>query len=86
MKIAVMKETCPGEARVALVPEHVKQLTKKGLEIKIASNAGVASGYIDDDYIKSGASIFKDFKKILPMADVVLRVRSSLLEEVNFLK
>ena len=86
MKIVVMKEICPGEARVALVPEHVKQLTKKGLEIKIESNAGVASGYIDDDYIQSGASIFKESKKILPMADVVLRVRSSSLEEVNFLK
>ena len=86
MKIVVMKEICPGEARVALVPEHVKQLTKKGLEIKIESNAGVASGYIDDDYIQSGALIFKESKKILPMADVVLRVRSSPLEEVNFLK
>ena len=86
MKIAVMKETYPGEARVALIPEHVKQLVKKGLEIEIASNAGVASGYVDDGYIESGARIFQEPKRVLPMVDMVLRVRSSPLEEIKFLK
>ena len=40
MNIAVLKETCPGETRVALVPSLAPTLIKAGHHISIESRAG----------------------------------------------
>ncbi|MCH7991960.1 MAG: hypothetical protein IIC35_06040, partial [Gemmatimonadetes bacterium] len=57
MKVAVVKETSPGELRVALVPLGVKSLLKAGLEVVVESDAGVAAGVTDADYREAGATI-----------------------------
>ncbi len=49
MRIAVLKETDPGERRVALVPESCRKLITAGYEISIETAAGDAAGYRDDD-------------------------------------
>ena len=40
MKIGVLKETYPGEQRVALVPSVLPSLIKEGMEVLIESKAG----------------------------------------------
>ncbi|MDQ3423564.1 MAG: NAD(P)(+) transhydrogenase (Re/Si-specific) subunit alpha, partial [Actinomycetota bacterium] len=40
MKIAVVRETRPGEHRVALVPDLVGKLTGLGYEVLVESDAG----------------------------------------------
>ena len=40
MKVAVVKETAPGERRVALVPEMVGRLKGAGLDVLVESGAG----------------------------------------------
>ncbi len=40
MKVSVVKETAPGERRVALVPEAVVKLRTAGLEVLVESGAG----------------------------------------------
>ena len=57
MRIAVPKETAPGERRVALVPESCKKLIQGGSEIAIESAAGESAGYPDAGYREVGASI-----------------------------
>ena len=57
MKVAVVKETRPGERRVALVPAGVKALVKAGLEVVVESGAGNGAGVSDDDYREAGATI-----------------------------
>ena len=57
MKVAVLKESRPGEDRVALVPQGVQALVKKGLEVVVEQGAGKASGVSDDDYREAGASV-----------------------------
>ena len=42
MRIAVLRETAPGEARVALVPDVVQRLAKAGHQISIQRGAGLA--------------------------------------------
>ena len=42
MKVAVIKETAPGERRVALVPEAVTKLSAAGLEVLVEAGAGDA--------------------------------------------
>ncbi|MGI4978661.1 MAG: NAD(P)(+) transhydrogenase (Re/Si-specific) subunit alpha, partial [Janthinobacterium lividum] len=40
MRLAVLKETRPGEARVAATPDTVKKLLALGLEVAVQSGAG----------------------------------------------
>ena len=76
MKVAVLKETCPGERRVALVPSILGYLAKKGWEVLIEAGAGTAAGFVDAEYQEAGASIVSDRKELFGQADVLLQVRS----------
>ena len=60
MRIAVPKETAPGERRVALVPESCKKLMQAGYEIAIESGAGVAAGFPDAAYRELGVALEPD--------------------------
>ena len=57
MKVAVAKETFPGERRVALVPAAVAPLKKAGIEVAVESGAGAAAGFSDEAYRSAGAEI-----------------------------
>ena len=50
MKIGVLRETFPGERRVALVPAVIPSLTKAGLEVVMEAGAGSEAGYPDTAY------------------------------------
>jgi NAD(P) transhydrogenase subunit alpha len=74
MRIAVPKETAPGERRVALVPESCKKLIQAGYEIAIESSAGEAAGYPDAGYRDLGATIAPSPQELIGSADLVLKV------------
>lgn len=76
MQIAVLRETYPGEQRVALVPSVIGPLVKKEWQVLIESGAGDAAGFGDDQFESAGAKIVADRKDIFQQADVVLQVRS----------
>ena len=42
-RIGVVRETVPGERRVALVPKVITQLIGKGLDVVVESGAGEAA-------------------------------------------
>lgn len=84
MKIGVLKETKPFETRVALTPDLVKQITKKGFEVIIENEAGVSSSFSDDNYINAGANIGS--RKDVCQSDVVLKVNALTVEEIGFCK
>ena len=44
MRVAVLRETLPGEARVALVPESIKKLVAAKNEVWVEAGAGEAAG------------------------------------------
>ena len=52
-----MRETAPGERRVALVPETVGRLAKSGNEVVVERGAGEASSFPDRMYTEVGATI-----------------------------
>jgi NAD(P) transhydrogenase subunit alpha len=72
MKVSVVKETAPGERRVALVPEAVGKLRAAGLELLVESGAGDGAWHTDDSYAEAGASIVSRADALA--ADVVLMV------------
>ena len=56
MRLGVLTEPV-GENRVAIVPNSVKKLMKKGLEVFLEKGAGEKSNYSDSDYSVAGANI-----------------------------
>jgi NAD(P) transhydrogenase subunit alpha len=74
MKVAVLKETFPGERRVALVPAAVAPLVKSGLEVVVESGAGLAAGSPDEAYRAAGAGIVSRDEAFA--ADCLLAVRA----------
>ena len=81
MKVAVLKETRPGERRVALVPQGVKALLKAGLEVTVQAGAGSASGISDDEYEEAGATIARSAENLRD-AGMVLAVNPPSLGDV----
>ena len=74
MKVAVAKETYPGERRVAIVPQTVAPLIKAGAQIFVETQAGLAAGFSDDAYRAAGAEIVSHDE--LFSADCILSVRA----------
>ncbi len=85
MKLSVPKETKFKENRVALTPDVVKGLVKKGFEVMVEKGAGVNSFYADEAYTAAGASIV-DTNKCYSDADVVLKVNAPQPDEVSKMK
>lgn len=76
MRISVVKESFPGERRVAIIPTNVPQLGKSGIEVHIESGAGLAAGYPDGLYEHRGATVVADRAELLRGADVVVGIRA----------
>ncbi len=75
MKIGVVKETYPGEQRVALVPAVLASLIKGGMEVVIESKAGEQSGYPDAAYVDKGGKIADSRDQVFEVSDFILQVR-----------
>src|SRR5258706_16453327 len=80
MRIAIARETDPGEPRVAATPDTVKKMTALGGQVFVEPNAGVKSGVPDADYVAAGASIAADAGKD---AEGVLKVRRPAASELS---
>jgi NAD(P) transhydrogenase subunit alpha len=80
MRIAVLKETTPGERRVALVPESCKKLIQAGYQISIESDAGVRAGYADAAYTEAGATVGGEPAVLAGSADIVLKVNAPAID------
>lgn len=55
--VGVPKESLAGEHRVALVPSNVTKLIKAGAVVNIEKDAGVLSGYSNEQYTAAGAKL-----------------------------
>jgi H+-translocating NAD(P) transhydrogenase subunit alpha len=74
MRIAVPKETAPGERRVALVPESCKKLMQAGYDISIETGAGDPAGFSDAAYAELGVALQPDPATLVGSGDLVLKV------------
>ena len=86
MQIGVLKETHPGENRVALIPDTVKKLVKLGADITVEAALGQGSGFADDEYTEAGAAVSADRNGILGQSDIILRIRKPESGEVGRIK
>ncbi len=73
ISIGIIKETAPGERRVALDPPTVAKLAKAGHKIFVESGAGTEAGHPDDSW--GDAEIVADAKSLAGQCQVLLCVR-----------
>ena len=85
MKVGVVRETAPGERRVALVPDALSKLTAAGLEILVEKGAGKGAMIPDAAYEEAGAKVVST-DDLYQQADVVLRVQKPTPEEARRLR
>ena len=71
MKIAVVRETAPGETRVTATPETVKKFIGLGAEVAVEAGSGESASVSDADYEAAGASV-SPRAKTLDGADLIL--------------
>jgi H+-translocating NAD(P) transhydrogenase subunit alpha len=86
MRIVVPRETAEGERRVPIVPESVKRLAAKKIEVSVESGAGRGAFFADEQYADAGATVAPGFAALANAADTVLRLRVPSLAETETLK
>ena len=74
VKIAVLRETTPGETRVSASPETVKKFIALGATVSVETEAGAGASIGDSDYEAAGAMVGK-LASVLKDADIVLGVQ-----------
>ena len=74
MKIAVLRERAPLEARVAATPETVKKLAALGASVSVETGAGESASIADAAYEAAGATI-GDLPAVIAGAEIVLGVQ-----------
>ncbi len=75
MIIGIPKEILKGENRVSSTPKTVKKMIDNGHQVLVEKGAGLNSFYLDEEYIKAGATIVDDIKELYNQAEVILKVK-----------
>ncbi len=81
MRIGVPTEIKKQEFRVGLTPESVGELVRAGHDVGIQSEAGIGSGFSDDDYAAVGASILPDADAVFAASELIVKVKEPQPEE-----
>lgn len=82
----VVKELKTGEIRVAITPDVVAMLRADGLSVLIESNAGLSSGFSDDDYIQNGATVVKSAQEVWNNSKIMVKVKEPQKSEFQYFR
>jgi NAD(P) transhydrogenase len=79
--VGVPRELYPNECRVALTPQNVALLRKKGFaEVLVEHDAGANAQFLNEDYEKAGATLTSR-ERLLANSDITLKVRPPLQDQ-----
>jgi len=86
MNIGIPKEIKPQENRVAIQPGGVMTLVQQGHHVMVEKDAGLGSGFSDDEYVAAGAQIKADVDALWAAADMIMKVKEPIAEEYSRIK
>lgn len=86
MRIGCPKEIKPQEGRVGLTPAGVDALVRAGHQVYMERNAGICSGFTDEEYIAVGAQILATPAEVYGIADMIVKVKEPLVPEYELLR
>ncbi len=72
--VGVLRESAPGERRVALTPDGVSRLIKLGYAVTVEAGAGDGAWHDDASYLDAGATI-GDTRSVISGSDILLCVQ-----------
>jgi NAD(P) transhydrogenase subunit alpha len=84
LRITVLKESAPGETRVAATPDTVKKIVALGHTVSVQTGAGIAASAPDQQYQAAGAEIVAD--GAIGDAELVIKVRRPSASEIAAIK
>ena len=85
MRIAVVKEIKPAEARVGLTPAGAEDLVRSGNEVLVEQGAGELAGFPDEQYLAAGAELVSR-EDAWARAELLVKVKEPIAEEYPFLR
>jgi len=86
MKIGVPKEIKRHEARVGVTPAGALALVNAGHQVCIQTEAGVLSGFNDDEFISVGCKVVNTIAEVYDFAEMIIKVKEPLQEEYTLIK
>ena len=86
MRIGCPKEIKPQEGRVGLTPAGVDALVRAGHQIYVEHNAGIESGFTDEEYTAVGAVVLPNPAEVYQTADMIIKVKEPLAPEYDLLR
>ena len=84
--VGVPRETKPGEHRVAVTPDGVGELTRRGVPVLVEARAGTDSGIGDGEYRAAGAEVVDRAVEVWERADIVCKVKEPQADELDWLR
>ncbi|NYV63935.1 MULTISPECIES: alanine dehydrogenase [Bacillaceae] len=86
MIIGVPKEIKNNENRVAMTPAGVVHLLNAGHKVIIETNAGLGSGFTNEEYKQAGAEIIESASDVWAKSDMIMKVKEPLSSEYNYFR
>jgi alanine dehydrogenase len=81
MIVGIPKEVKKQENRVALTPAGAEMLRQQGHEVLIQTEAGLGSGFPDEEYAAAGARVVQQAQDVWQRSDMVVKVKEPIPEE-----
>ena len=86
MQVGVPREIKDHEYRVSLVPAGVRALVQAGHQVLVQDGAGLGSGIDNQAFESAGAVIVTDAAAVYRRADLILKVKEPLEQEIPALR
>jgi alanine dehydrogenase len=86
MKVGVPTEIKTDEYRVAITPAGVREMVEHGHEVVIQADAGDGSVIPDQEFVDQGARIVPDAQAVFDEAELIMKVKEPMPEEVEKLR
>lgn len=86
MIIGIPKEIKNNENRFALTPAGVVSFVNAGHKVLVEKNAGVGSGFTNEDYSDTGAEIVGNVENLWGKSDMIMKVKEPLPSEYSYFR
>jgi alanine dehydrogenase len=72
MRIGIPRELKPLEGRVGLIPAAAAELVRHGHQVFIEKNAGIKSGYSDENFRSVGVEVLNTAADVYGKAEMIV--------------
>ncbi|HET6655411.1 MAG TPA: alanine dehydrogenase [Gammaproteobacteria bacterium] len=86
MRIGIPRELKPREGRVGLVPAAAAELVKHGHTVMIEADAGIKSGYANEQYEKVGVQVLESADEVFEQAEMIVKVKEPIAPDLDRLR